>query len=113
MSLPLKEKKSLIYGDTYTYRYQLLAAGNKVSDDLNAQTITLTIISSDNPDFETIEKDIVTEGWVIDNTNKYIKIVIDTETYVMNTGIYTATLVWEDQDRTLIIFDIFVNPAPI
>jgi hypothetical protein len=112
MSLPLKESKSMIYGDTYTYRYQLLAGGNRVSDDLNAQTITLTIVS-DNPDFETIAKDIVTEGWVVDNTNKYIKVVVNTETYLMTTGIYTATLVWEDQDRTLIIFDIYINPAPI
>lgn len=113
MSLPLQESKSLIYGDTYTYRYQLLAAGKKVSDDLNAQTITLTIVSEDDDEFVTIEKDIVTEGWVVDNTNKYIKIVINTETYLMTSGLYTATLVWEDQDRTLIVFDIYVNPAPI
>lgn len=113
MTLPLRESKSIIYGDTHTYRYQLLVAGNKVSDDLSAQTITLTIVSNDDDDFTPVEKDVVTEGWVVDNTNKYIKIVIDTETYLMVAGSYTATLVWEDQDRTLIIFDIYVNPAPI
>lgn len=112
-NVPLKEQKSLIYGDKYAYRYQILTAGNPVSDDLNAQTLTLTITANDDDTFVTIEKDVVTEGWVLDNTDKKIQVVVDTATYLMIPGYYTATLYWEDQVRHLVILDIYVNPAPI
>jgi len=113
MSVPLEKQYSLIYGDTYTKKYQLFANGAKVADDLTAQTITLHIISVDNGDFTPIEKDIVTQGWVFDNTNKIIRVVIDTETYLMNPGRYTGVIIWEDQDRTIVKMDIYVNPAVI
>ncbi|KPL13586.1 hypothetical protein AMJ74_04975, partial [candidate division WOR_3 bacterium SM1_77] len=84
-----------------------------VADDLTAQTITLHIAAVGNGDFTPIEKDIVTEGWVFDNTSKIIRIVIDTETYLMNPGRYRGAIIWEDQDRTLVVMNIYVNPAVI
>lgn len=113
MSVPLEKKYSLIYGDTYIKKFQLYANDALITDDLTAQTITFKIDSVDNDAFTPITKDIVTQNWVFDNTNKIIQVVIDTGTYLMNPGRYSGVIIWEDQERTMVSMDIYVNPAVI
>ena len=117
MSLPLKKDISLIYGDKLPQRFQLLVEDKPITDNLLIQTILFTITSKVGvgfeSNFEPIVKNIVDEGWVLDNTQKIVRVKIDTGEYLMTPGIYMGILRWENEQRTLVVFDIYVNPAPI
>jgi hypothetical protein len=111
MIVPLTKITSLYSGDTRKYEFQILENLKPAAYDLTAQTITFTITSPDNPDFVEVVKDIATESWILDNVNKKIKVVIDTGTYLMVVGYYIATIYWAEQEKTLVAFKIYVNPA--
>ena len=100
----------LSYKYSASPQFQILENDNPVSNDLSTQTIKLYIIKPSDADFVKITKDIVTEGWVIDNTptGKIFQIVIDTDTYLMTVGIYKAEVDWTDKEKCLVSMDISV-----
>ena len=106
MSLPISQEIRMPYGDIKTLVFQLLEDNNPVSDDLNAQTITLYIRG--DATFTPIDKDIATESWILDNTLKKFQVVIDTSTYKMVVGSYQAEIEWEDKGASLVYMNISV-----
>ena len=109
MSLPLRiEEIRIPSGDTRRPRFQILEGDGKTASDLTAQTIIFYIKQEGNDAFTPIEKNIVSEGWFIDNTNKEIEVVIDTDTYSMPVGVYQAEIEWEDKDISLVFMGISV-----
>lgn len=110
-NIPLAKPIIMRYYATLSCYFPLMENGVPVADDLTTQTFKLHI-RSDNPAFASIEKDIVDEGWVVSNTTKVIKVVIDTETYKMVTRDtsetrYTGRLEWVD--RKLILVDFVID----
>ena len=109
MSLPLRVKEIRIpSGDTITLRFQILEGSGITASDLTAQTLIFYIKQKGNDAFTPIEKNVVNEGWFIDNTNKEIEVVIDTDTYLMPVGLYQAEIEWEDKDISLVFINISV-----
>lgn len=109
MSLPLRiEEIRIPSGDTRSLRFQILEGNNKTASDLTAQTLILYIKQEGNDAFTPIEKNIVDEGWMVDNTNKEIEIIIDTDAYSMPVGLYQAEIEWEDKDISLVFINISI-----
>jgi len=116
-NIPLAKQIIMRYYATQSFYFPLTENGVPVTDDLNIQTFKLHI-KSDNPALVSIEKDIVDEGWVVNNTTKYIRVVINTEAYKMvtadtSTTKYTGRLEWVDRKLILVEFSIDIKPCKL
>ena len=113
-TVPYNKQVSMAYYDTDTYQFQLLENGEPVSENLTTQIFKF-FIRNGRDEFTDIEKNIVTEGWVVDNVNKIIKVVVNTVTYGMlafdaSQERYFGRLEWIDRKMILVMFTIDVNP---
>ena len=108
MSLPLRQEIRIPSGDVRRLRFQILEGGNKTASNLMAQTLIFYIKQEGNGDFTPIEKNIVNEGWFVDNANKEFEIVIDTDAYSMSIGEYQAEIEWEDKKASLVFMNISI-----
>ena len=117
INIPLVKQIVMRYYTTQSFYFLLIENGAPVVGDLTAQTFKFHI-RSDRPTFVPIEKDIVAEGWVVDNTTKCIRVVINTEAYAMvtmdtTTARYTGRLEWVDRKLILVDFAIDIKPCQL
>lgn len=115
-SIPYNKNIKIAYYDTGTYQFQLTEGGSPVSEDLTTQNIKFHLRS--NGTFTPVVKDIVTEGWVVDNVNKIIKMELDTEALGMHPvdtipGNYYGRIEWVDRKVILVAFTVEVQPQTL
>ena len=115
-AIPYDKMIRINYYDTDTFQFQLTENGTPVSENLETQTIKFHLRGAGS--FTPIMKNIFTEGWIVNNTTKIIKMVIDTEVYLMlpaNTasGQYYGRLEWVDRKVILVTFTVEVRPQTL
>ena len=106
MSIPEKQTLTLPYYDSRTKQYQLKE--DSVAVDITGDTIIFYLKKVDDASFTPINKDVDDEGWFDDAAKGIFHIIVDTQTYLMEPGLYEAEIEWVDQKTSLVFLTITV-----